>query len=180
MDLKQAKIYGGVGAILSLFGGIVPYAGVAITIAGIILLLIAVKKISEAVNNHDIFKNYIIYFILGILGVVAGIAVFLIYTGYSLLPLLREELEGFKLIKKFFVGLFLALVTYWIFGIIGAIYYKKSYDAISRHTKVDLFSTTALIYLIGMATVIVFVGFIVVFVAKVLEIVAFFSLPDTT
>lgn len=44
----------------------------------------------------------------------------------------------------------------------------------------DLFSTTALIYLIGMATVIVFVGFIVVFVAKVLEIVAFFSLPETT
>ncbi|HDN95910.1 MAG TPA: DUF996 domain-containing protein [Thermoplasmatales archaeon] len=181
MDLREAKKYGGIGAILSLFGGIVPYIGIAITIAGIILLLLAVKKISEAVNNQEIFKNYVIYFILGIIGVIAGIAVFLVYTGYSILPLLKEEMgTGFKLIKKFFIGLFLALAVYWVFGVIGAIYYKKSYDAISHHTKVDLFSTTALIYLIGMATVIVFVGFIVVFVAKVLEIVAFFSLPETT
>ena len=105
----------------------------------------------------------------------------MVYTGYSIFPLLKEEMgTGFKLIKKFFIGLFLALAVYWVFGVIGAIYYKKSYDAISHHTKVDLFSTTALIYLIGMATVIVFVGFIVVFVAKVLEIVAFFSLPETT
>ncbi len=41
-----------------------------------------------------------------------------------------------------------------------------------------LFGTAALLYLIGAALTIILVGFLLIFVAQILFIVAFFSLPD--
>ncbi len=48
----------------------------------------------------------------------------------------------------------------------------------SQKLGVGMFSTTGLIYLIGAALTIVFVGVILLFVALILNIVAFFSIPD--
>jgi uncharacterized membrane protein len=41
-----------------------------------------------------------------------------------------------------------------------------------------MFNTTALLYLIGAATTIVVIGFVILLVAEILQIVAFFSLPE--
>ena len=43
--LSEAKFLGGIGAILMLIGGFVPYAGPIVSIAGLVLILIAVKSI---------------------------------------------------------------------------------------------------------------------------------------
>ncbi len=63
--------------------------------------------------------------------------------------------------------------------IISAIFLRKSYEKIATHLNVNMFRTAALLYLIGAALVIVFgLGFILLFVAQILLIVAFFSIPD--
>ena len=64
MSLKEAKIYGSVGAILSILGGNISRIGNLISIIGFVLILLAVKEISLAVNREDIFKDYLVAFIL--------------------------------------------------------------------------------------------------------------------
>ena len=62
--------------------------------------------------------------------------------------------------------------------IIGAIFLRKSFNGVAKYTKVGLFTTTGLIYLIGAATLIIVIGFIIILIAEVLQIIAFFSLPE--
>ena len=55
--LGEAKIFGGIGALLSLLG-FVPYAGPLLGLIGLILIFIAVKHIAEETKNHKIFQDY--------------------------------------------------------------------------------------------------------------------------
>lgn len=73
----------------------------------------------------------------------------------------------------------LGLIVGWIVMIVATLYLRKSYDRIAEYTKVDMFKTTGLLYFIGAITLIVLIGFLILFIAKILEIVAFFTLPDT-
>ncbi len=66
----------------------------------------------------------------------------------------------------------------WIIYIISAIFYKKSFDAISDGLGVGMFHTAALIFLIGAVLVIIGVGVFLILIAGILQIVAFFSIPE--
>src|SRR5437867_12217379 len=70
-SLGQAKSLGGVGSILVLIAGFIPSAGFVVAIIGFILILIAVKYVSDAFTDRTIFNNMIIAVILAILGFVA-------------------------------------------------------------------------------------------------------------
>ena len=65
--LRDAKIFGGIGAILLLFP--------VVSIVGIVLLFVAVKYIADETKDHDIFKNYLYSFILNIIAIIAFISV---------------------------------------------------------------------------------------------------------
>jgi uncharacterized membrane protein len=58
-SLSQAKTLGGVGSILVLLGAI-PNVGFVLAIVGFILILVAVKNVSESVNEPGIFNDMII------------------------------------------------------------------------------------------------------------------------
>ena len=179
MKLSQARVYGGVGAILSLVGGVVPYAGGVVALVGIILVLVAVKYISEEAKDKSIFNNYLIAFILAIVSVIVAIVALFAFIGASVLfhPSEVRELPHLLSVKLIF-SLIAALLIFWILYLISAIFVKNSYYSIAHHTGVDLFHTTGLLYLIGAATLIIFIGAIIIFIAKILEIIAFFSLPE--
>lgn len=68
------KTLGGVGSILLILG-IVPFAGSTLEIVGFVLMLIAVKYSSDALNNKAIFNNAIISIAAGIAGVIVGVVV---------------------------------------------------------------------------------------------------------
>jgi len=186
-QLGNAKILGGIGALLSLLV-IAPYAGPLMGFVGLVLVFIAVKYISEETKNHKIFQDYLMNFILNIIAIVAMIiimiAAFGISGGFSWITSLQQQ--NFTDINSFWnsfgtiiSGCIVALFIAWILLILGALYLRKSYNSIAEHTKVDLFKTTGLLYLIGTVTLIIFVGVFILLVAKILEIVAFFTLPDT-
>ncbi len=61
---------------------------------------------------------------------------------------------------------------------IASIFLKRSYDNIGTRLNIGMFHTTGLLYLIGAATLIIGVGFIIAIVAAILQIVAFFSIPE--
>lgn len=187
-ELSQARILGGVGSILMLLS-FVPSVGGILGIIGIILVIIAVKYIADAVGDRKIFDNMLISVIIGIIGVVAGIIVgavsFLtIFTkSFGMPPNLYDwfDLQTLNLesLMSIFVGILIALVIIWIFGILSAIFIRRSYTAISLRLNIGLFSTAALLYLIGAALLIILIGAILILVGVILQTIAFFSIPES-
>lgn len=181
--LGNAKVFGGVGAILSLVGGFIPFVGMIMPLVGLILLFIAVKYIAEETKDDSIFRNYVWYFVCGIIAMVAAFAIiFITIGGLSFFEFVQSEEMGeeanFESIIALIGGIFIALVVAWILLILGTIYLRKSYNHIAKNTKVDLFRTTGTVYFIGAITLIVLIGGLILLIAKILEIVAFFSLPE--
>ena len=186
-NLGNAKTFGGIGALLSLFGWFIPSAGIIVSIAGLVLIFLAVKSISESTKDHDIFKNYLMYFILSIIAVVAIFGIILIGFGASggftwITEIQSAQITDIESFMQYFGPLVgacaLALIIGWILSIIGALYLRKSYNSIAEHTQVDMFRTMGTVYFIGAITTIILIGFIILFIAKIIEIIAFFSLPN--
>lgn len=180
MALSQAKTYGGVGAILSLVGMFIPYVGIFAALAGMILILVAVKIIADEANDRSVYSNYLVSFVLRILSVVIAVIAFISIFGFSILSVTRgaKHIEEMG-IKGLIIGLVIAVVIFWIIYVISAVYLRRSYEKIAKYTKVDLFRTTGMLYLIGAATLIIVVGAIIIFVAEIIEVVSYFSLPDS-
>ena len=186
-DLSNAKVFGGIGALLILIGLFVSGPGVILGIVGFVLVFIAVKKISELTKDEEIFRNYLMHFILGIITIIALFVIMLVAFGAAggftwLSSLESAEITDFDSFWTYFGSLIgaciLALIVAWILSIIAALYLRKSYNRIAKHTKVDLFKTTGTVYFIGAITIIIVIGFLILFIAKIIEIIAYFSLPD--
>src|SRR2546425_5699990 len=184
-SLSQAKTLGGVGSILGLLG-IAPSVGWVLSIVGLIMTLVAVKYISDVLADKRIFKNMIISVILGIGGIIvlvafvfAAIARFVgvgnLFGATPSAPPYVPTSDIISLIASLAIGLLAA----WVLIVISAVFLRKSYKSVAARLNVGLFSTAALLYLIGAALTIILIGFVLIFVAQILLIVAFFSLPDT-
>jgi len=185
--LGQAKILGGIGAVLSLLV-LIPHVTTIIGIVGLVLVFIAVKYIADETKNHDIFQNYLMNFIFTIVAIGAVIAIMIMSFGLSggmewVTKIQQQNITDVDSFMESFGtligGCILAFIVAWVLLIIGTLFLRKSYDSIAEHTKVDLFKTTGLVYFIGAITLVVIIGVFIIIIAKILEIVAFFSLPET-
>ena len=161
-SLSSAKTLGGVGGILVFL----PF----VSLVGWILILLATKEISETVQDKSIFDDALLAAITAIIGAVVFVA--FIVTG-SITGLFTFGL-GFPRFLLFF-GI---LGAFWVFAVISAIFLKRSYEKISQRLNVSAFATTGLLYLIGAALTIVFVGFLILLVALIFQVVAYFSIQD--
>lgn len=188
-SLREAKVYGGVGSILLLVGGLVglfvPFGSIVIPIVGLILVLIAVNYIAQALNRRDIFTDMIVAVVLIIVAfvvisifVLAAIASFFGFAGPGFDFTDPSEIPEGDLIGLL-VGVLVGLAIAWVISIIAAIFFKRSFDNIADGLGVNIFHTTGLLMLIGSILLIaVGIGGILIFVAWILMIVAFFSVPE--
>lgn len=177
---------GGIGALLSLLT-IVPTIGFLLGIIGLVLVFVAVKYIANETKNQNIFQNYLMNFIFSIIAIVAVFVIMIMSFGLSggmswITSIQNQEFTDPGAVWSSFGtligGCILALFVAWILMIIGSLYLRKSYNSIAEHTKVDLFKTTGLVYFIGAVSLIVVIGAFIIIVAKILEIIAYFSLPE--
>ena len=169
-NLKRARLWGGIGAISSVFG---------LYFLGFVLKLFAVKDISEATGEEEIFKKYIWSAISGLLS-----GLLLSWAFYEMLNYARDYLhshpgtgyeEAFMEAAKAYNHWFV-LAT--VLLILAAWFMKMSYDIIARTTGVGTFKTAATLYLIGAVLLLVNLGFIIIAVGAIFEILAYFALPD--
>jgi uncharacterized membrane protein len=180
----EAKTLGGVGSILALLP-FIPVVGWVISIVGLILMLVAIKQISEVYSDPSIFRNMLVSVVIAIVGVVIGLLV--IATTLLSLVGLRALSNSIGAAGGALsaiggvagaLGILLGLGIIWILFVVSAIFVRKSYSEISLRTGVGMFSTSALLYLIGAALTVILVGFILIFIALIMNVVAFFSLSD--
>ena len=184
--LSDAKAMGGIGSILVLLTP-VPSVGWILAIIGFILILIAIKRISYAVGDASIYSNMIISVVLVIasLGVAAitVIAAFLRILGmgsfvgstFVLSPNLQPgDWVGFAL------AVLPGLIAVWVLLMISALFLRRSFVSIASKLNVRLFDTAALIYLIGAATAVIAIGFLLILIAEIMFAIAFFSISETS
>jgi len=169
VDIRNAKLMGGIGAILELVGGVIPYLGWILPFAGLVLVLLALKKISDETGKPTIFKDFLISFIFMAIGnilfaLMGGITYFVSVS------------KGFKPIHLG-VALFAFLLS-WVVMLIGAYFLRLSFNTTAEATGIGIFETAASLIFYGAVLLIIIIGGFVLLAGRIVEIVAFFSLPD--
>lgn len=180
MEMKDAKLYGGIGAILQLVGPFVPSIGFILALVGLVLVFLAVKTISEKSGDEGIFNNYLKAFIARILGIIIFVGIIVATIGTAILKggmgKLANPMEFMSLIGTILLG----FIILWIFYTVAGYFKKKSYELIAQYTGTDMFKTAGLLFFIGAILIILGIGVLIILIAEILEIVAFFSLPETS
>ncbi len=173
MSLESNKTLGGVGAILIAIGTFFPI----LSLIGIILVLVAMKGLAEYYNQDDIFENALYGFIFGIIGIVAAVALFfgVIFTGALVAPF--APTTTFPVWLAIVV---LALVIMFIFFLLQAVFYRRSFTTLSEMSGEKMFDTAGLLLLIGAILTIIIVGLVLLLVAWILAAVGFFSIKIPT
>jgi len=200
MTLESSKTLGGVGAILLFIGAITFFVEPFLAILGLIGIILVLVALHDFANNYKeggIFNNALFSFIAGIVGLVAtGITVvylffyttvltdflYKIYPGWngdwSTLSGLTPSTSNITAsdAAPLLVSFLLVLVVLWIFSIITAFFARRSLKVLSAKASVGLFSTAALLLLIGAFLTVVGIGFILMLIAVLLIAVAFFQI----
>ena len=181
--LSQTKTIGGVGAVLLVLSG-VPGIGAPAALVGYILILFAIRNISKILEDKFIFNNMLIASIIAIVGVIT-VAILIIGFFVGLQNLGIESLDQyftspvmFDQLLSMMLPVIIGLLLFWILFISSAIYLRKSYNSMGKRLNVNMFSTSTKINWIGSIFSIILIGFLIIFIAQVLQIVAFFSIPD--
>jgi uncharacterized membrane protein len=182
--LSDAKTLGGIGSILVLLT-VAPNIGWIFGIAGFVMILVAISKISQAVNDKKIYDNMLKSVILAIGAIVVG-TVTVIGSVYKVMGMGSFVGSDFVLSPNIttgdWIGLAVAaaggLIAVWAILVASAVFIRRSFNSMASKLNVKMFETAALIYLIGAATAIVGIGFLLLFVAEILLIVSFFSIQE--
>ena len=183
-SLSQAKTLGAVGSILVLLTA-VPTAGSLLGIVGFVMMLLAIRDISEIVGDRSIFSNMLVAVGLAIVAIVVGTLVVvgsvLRFVGLKALnfgpnfnPSTVPTGDWVGLIGSILIG----LAVVWVIMLVSAVYVRRTYQSMASKLGVANFATAGMLYLIGAATTIILVGFVLLLVAQVMVIVAFFSIEE--
>jgi uncharacterized membrane protein len=157
-----------------------------VSIVGYILILKGVKLISEATNERAIFNNVlyaIMLFIIGPIAVSIGGLVFLydylkeFLQDRNIASRLSPE-EAISLLCSLLLWFFILIVLIAIFYIAGAIFLRKGFYRIAELVKIEHFRTVGLLYFIGSILMVILIGGIIIFIANIFMIIAFFSIRE--
>jgi uncharacterized membrane protein len=157
--LSDAKMLGGIGSILQ----IIPY----LNIVGFILTLIAVKFVSDEVHDGSIFTDMLYAVIAGIVGfAIAAVGIF-----GALFSIATLGVAGFGAIVVF-------LVVGWLSLIASSIFIRRAFGKMAAKLNVGTFRTAGTLYFVGALLTIILVGYVILFIAFILQVVAFFSINE--
>lgn len=195
MTLQSNKTLGGVGALLMVIS---PFLVSGFTLlgglVGLILVLIAVKGLSEHYKEASIFNNSLYGVILSIVGGVVFVAALFVTALSFFTNVLGIELSTafsdptafsnidwteaivFDNLMAHVAALVGSLAILFIFVAVAAIFYRKSLTTLAEKTGVGRFGTAGLLLLVGAVLTIIAIGFLLIWVALILLTVAFFQI----
>ena len=179
VNLRNAKLMGGIGAILPLVAGLFfrnsTIMSLLFSVVSIVLIFMSLSDISKKTKTPEIFSYYLIGFILSIVSYIILIIFVFVGGANVLFSILTGSLAGFRALGAGAVAILLAY-----YGLMVASYYytKKSFDSASVALNNPHFKTAGLLLFLGTILLIIVIGALVLLVGVIFEIVAFFSIPD--
>ena len=195
MTLQSSKTLGGVGALLMVLSPfLVSGFTLLVDLVGLILVLIAVKGLSDHYKEPSIFNNSLYGVILSIVGVAIFVAALFVTAVSFFTNVLGIELstafsdptaftnidwtEAMILdnLLDHVAALVGSLVVLFAFVVVAAIFYRKSLTTLAEKTGVGLFGTAGLLLLIGAVLTIIAIGLLLIWIALILVTAAFFQI----
>lgn len=148
-------------------------------IAGVVLFLVSMHRLSQYYSEPGIFKNALYGFLISIVGaavIFVAILVLLFATVLSIAahPITSSSPFGFA-IAILGVG-----VAAFVMTIVSAVFYKRAFDELGEKSGVSSFGTAGTLYLVGTALTIILVGSIIIWVAWIEAASGFYSLKPKT
>lgn len=164
IDVRSAKLLGGIGSIFLILHPIVGY----------ILLLISAKKFSDLFERPSIFKDFLIATIL------CAVAVVLVPLGFSPIYFSLPQYFPTEPNPNFVLPVlfFLLCILIWVIHLVASYFSRRGLLSLSEETNRRDFATAGNLIFYGTLAAIVLVGIIVHLVGAIYAIIAFFSLPD--
>jgi uncharacterized membrane protein len=175
MSLESNKTLGGVGALLIAIGALVP----GLTLVGVILVFIALKRLAGSYGDSSIFQNALYGIIFLVIGSLVGAVVIMgafFGIGWTVGTM---DLMGGADILAFLGAIIIGVVIIFVFYLLSAIFFKKTFDTLSAKTGESMFGTAGMLMLVGAILTIVVVGLILILIAWLLAAIAFFSMKTT-
>lgn len=193
MTVETSRTLGGVGALLMV---LTPFFGTytaVLGLIGLILVMVALKGLSDHYGEKGIFNNALYGVILAIVGIVVFIAMivvaaigFLSALGIDLSTVWSDpavlsninwqEILTLEAIWPHIATVLGSFILLFIFFVVAGIFSRRSLNLVSEKTGVGLFGTTGLLILIGAILTIIGIGFILLWIALILLTISFFSI----
>jgi len=184
VDLRNLKTMGGIGAILLLIFPLV----------GFILILIAVKQLSDEIKREDIFRDFLICTIISSLALIIVIFVIFFSTWLSLdvwigspSPSMPSPHPPYPPTPQFppekpdiFFYLFFGVIFLlsWAINSVASYFAQRGFLSLADITGERNFSLSGRLIFLGALLYIILVGWVVYLVGIIFAIISFFSLPD--
>jgi uncharacterized membrane protein len=146
---------------------VIAVVGSVIALAGYILFLIAMHRLSQYYKEPSIFSNLLKALIIQIVStVILGvIVVLMVLLAAGSTPIRSGTTSVQPLIISVFLAIIVASIVIFAISIYCAVLYKRSFDLLAEKSGVDSFRTTGLLYLIGAVLNIVGIGGILMWIA---------------
>jgi|SRR5579872_936685 len=183
-SISDAKVLGGIGSLLVLFS-VVPNIGWLLGIAGFIMVLLAVKNISQVFSEPKIYRNMQNAVVLAIGAIVVG-TITVVGTIYHLFSMGAFVGSRFVLPHSLTTSGLVGLAAIVVLGAIAveallvfsAVFVRRSFTSIASKLNIHSFETAGLLFLIGAATAFVGVGLVLIVISEILLAVSFFSIRE--
>jgi len=178
---KQAITLGRIGILLPI-ASLIPFIGTLAGLAVMVLLLFSHYYFSKVFEKPDIFKNALIGTIITVATNILGFILLFVAVGSAIFSLSGGSMESFEIeqIQKilFESGLTIFAGIVMLAGLIVGYYFiYQSLISLANVSGIKHFKTAGLLYFIGSILILLFfLGFLVIFVAWILHIVAYFSI----
>ena len=145
----------------------------AISLAGFILFMLSMHRLSKYYNEPGIFRNVLYAFALNIIVSIIAWVIMIVYMSSIISQISQGNLSTTaagstnaatafaSLIVVFLAFLFIAFV----FLVITAVLYWRAFNQLAGKSRIEDFKTAGLLYLIGSILCIIGVGIILVWIA---------------
>ncbi len=180
VNFEYAKTLAGEGSILLLLS-IVPYAGWVLGIIGVVLLLRAMKELSNYYQDERIYRDSLTgvkFYIVAIVAVAVAIASVALgvfsATGFP-------TGTGFVFTSGFAAGLgafFIGLIVAFVFYILAATHLRKVFNNLAEKSGEQSFATAGNLLWWGSILTIIVVGLVLIFVAWIFATIGFFAMKS--
>lgn len=168
------KILGGLGSIFIVLS-FIPWIGWILGIAGIVLLFIAINKLSQTFSDKNIFNKFLTGFLIGIAGILLGI----IFGMFSMIPMMMGNVHHDMIATPSGIWLIFVFLIVYALNIVGMYFYRQCFNLLYQYTEVNLFKLAGAFMFWGAVGVIALgLGAIAILVGWILLAIAFFSLPE--
>ena len=204
MTIESSRTLGGIGAILLVIaplsgwfaGG---FSGI-LGLAGLILVLLSLNGLANVFRERRILNNALYGAFIVIIGVIIAVVVF----AYSALGMLsafgihvtnwmdpaaiQQAFQGFNpanftldlnALMPYIGAAALAFIVLFVCVVFSAVMIRRSLNTVADKSGTHMFSTAALLMLIGAILTIFVIGFLLIWVSLILLAVAFFEMRTT-